>query len=179
MKANDWWFCAMTFDLCNQLWTGDWLLRPWFCCRIWSHKTLLRGHSRQWSTVYYTGGSKGNRFPARTPMISENLVLYPHPRMTGYTLVMSSTCRCRRINTYNMQMLALLLTYLRQPDLYFQSLSSLRKGFSGFSLTMVNKVQAQFTSCLKTADSFKMEYLLPSSQWPQQFHNFDDKGPYS
>ena len=54
-----------------------------------------------------------------------------------------------------MQVLALLLTYLRQPELYFQSLLSVRKGFSGFSLAMVNRVQAQFTSCLKTADSLQ------------------------
>ena len=49
---------------------------------------------------------------------------------------------------------------------------SVRRGFPwrpGFSLTMVssfpNKVQAQFTSCLKMADISKIDSLLLSSQW--------------
>ena len=54
-------------------------------CRIQSHKTVLRRHSRQWSTVYYASRSKGNRFSTRTLMISEDLVLTLH-YMTSWKL---------------------------------------------------------------------------------------------
>ena len=47
------------------------------CCGIRSHKTHLGGHSRQWSTVYYTSGSTGNQFPTRTLMFLRGWVLYP------------------------------------------------------------------------------------------------------
>ena len=47
------------------------------CCGIWSRKTHLGGHSRQWSTVYYARGSKGNQFPTRTLMFLRGPVLWP------------------------------------------------------------------------------------------------------
>ena len=36
-----------------------------------------KGHSRQWSIVYYASGSKGNQFPTRTLMFLRGPVLYP------------------------------------------------------------------------------------------------------
>ena len=50
----------------------------WYYCGIWSLKTHLRGHSKQWSTVYYASGSKGSQFPTRTLMFLRGPVLYPH-----------------------------------------------------------------------------------------------------
>ena len=47
---------------------------PWFtllysrkCCGIWSCKTYLRGHSRQWSRVYYTSKVQGESVPNKEP----------------------------------------------------------------------------------------------------------------
>ena len=57
-------------------------------CGIRSRKAHLGGHSRQWSTVYYTSESKGNQFPTRTLMFLRGPVLYPH-YMIGYMLTTS------------------------------------------------------------------------------------------
>ena len=63
--------------------------QPCICCGIWSHKTHLRGHSRQWTTVYYTSRSKENQFPTRTLMFLRGPVLYPppHPLLCDWLLV--------------------------------------------------------------------------------------------
>ena len=54
----------------------------WFyCCGIWNYKTHLGGHSRQWSSIYYASGSKGNQFPTRTLMFLKGPALYP---LAGY-----------------------------------------------------------------------------------------------
>ena len=48
----------------------------WYCCGIRSHKTHLGGHSKQWNTVYYSSGFKGNQFPTKTLMFLGGPVLY-------------------------------------------------------------------------------------------------------
>ena len=63
----------------------------WVCCGIQSRKTRLGGHSRQWSTVYYASGSKGNQFPTRTLMFLRGPVLYP-PLKWQPTPVFLLTC---------------------------------------------------------------------------------------
>ena len=62
--------------------------QPCISCGIRSRKTYLGGNSRQWSTVYYASGSKGNQFPTRTLMFLRGPVLYPC-YVTGYMLATS------------------------------------------------------------------------------------------
>ena len=51
--------------------------RDSWCCGIQSYETHFGGHSRQWSTVYYASGFKGNHFPTRPLMFLRGPGLYP------------------------------------------------------------------------------------------------------
>ena len=59
------------------------------CCGIWSRKTHLGGHVRQWSTVYYASRSKGESVPNKDPNVSERPSFIPPTTWTGYVLATS------------------------------------------------------------------------------------------
>ena len=77
---------------------------------------------------------QGESVPNKNPNDFGGLDFIPTPHMTGYILVISfTTCRCGRINNYKMQVQALSLIQLRQPDLSFQSLFAVcEEGVSWF-----------------------------------------------
>lgn len=72
-------FCAMTFDLCNQLWTGDWLLDHDSVIESESQNTPQRTLKIVEYSLLHWQVQRGMEFPTRTGMISENLVFYPRP----------------------------------------------------------------------------------------------------
>ena len=134
--------------------------RHLYCCRIRSHK-----HSPEDtrdSGVRFVTLTGSNKWFRRT-------WFYILSYMTGHTLVISfTTCKCERINNYNMQVQALSLIW---DNLTFTSdlFTTCEEGLPGFSLRMVHRLQAQFPSCLMTADSLRGRIPLPSSQWPPKY----------
>ena len=108
--------------------------------------------------------SKENQFPCWVSLLDPNhfgglgfIPTPPHPlHMTGFMLVISfTTCTGGRINNYKMQVQVLTLIWDSPTFTSNLCLLSVRREFPGFSSMMVNRVQAQFTSCLKVADSLQ------------------------
>ena len=69
------------------------------------------------------------------------------------TSISFTTCKCGRMNSHNMQVQALLLIWDNLTSTSNLCLPSVRSRVPGFSLRMVSRVQAQFTSCCKMPDS--------------------------